>query len=127
MDESIRALIQESGLPRIADELEQLLQPSIRLHAQAVQADDIAIGASKIGGTPDLPASAAWPEQNDIPMSFLAQIHLRDVTSLDARKLLPADGLLSFFCDAEDSVAGLDSSEGEGWRVLFSQGQIPPA
>lgn len=121
MDESIRTLIQESGLPRIADELEQLLQPSIRLHAQAVQEDDIAIGASKIGGTPDLPASVAWPEWNDMPMSFLAQIHLRDVASLDARKLLPDGGLLSFFCNAEDSGTGLDSSDGEGWQVLFSQ------
>src|SRR5689334_23214374 len=121
MDESIHALIRESGLPRIADEIERLLQPSIRMQTQAAQEGGIAIGASKVGGAPDLPVAAAWPEWKGAPMSFLAQIRLRDIASLDARRLLPSDGLLSFFCDAEDSVTGLDSSEGEGWRVLFSQ------
>lgn len=121
MGETIHALIEESGLLRIADELEQLLEPSIRLHAHAAREDDIAIGVSKIGGTPDLPVGAAWPEWNDVPMSFLAQIQLHDIAPLDTQGFLPHDGLLSFFCDAEDSVTGLDSSEGESWRVLFSQ------
>lgn len=121
MDESIYALIHESGLPRIAGELQRLLRPSIRLSTQAAQEDDTTIGASKIGGAPDLPAGAVWPEWKDTPMSFLAQIRLRDIAPLDTQKLLPPDGVLSFFCDAENAVTGLDVSEGKSWRVIFSQ------
>lgn len=121
MDEREHSLIQESGLPRLADELERLLLPSIRVHAQAAHEESIGIGPSKIGGAPDLPESVTWPTWKDSPMSFLAQIRLADIAPLDTQALLPHTGLLSFFYDAEGVVFGLDPAEREGWRVLFSQ------
>lgn len=62
-------------------------------------------GASKVGGSPDLPNDVAWPrvvragsrKRFDFPLAFLAQIALADVTKLDREKLLPRSGLLSFF------------------------------
>lgn len=50
----------EAGFgPRDADILAGLSRPAARLAADA--ASDVALGASKIGGRPDLPAGVEWP------------------------------------------------------------------
>lgn len=54
------------------------------------------IGASKLGGCPDLPAGTPWPSRDERPMAFVAQIDLADIATL-ADGELPPDGLLSFF------------------------------
>src|SRR5688500_4506103 len=46
-------------------------------------------------------------------MSFLVQIDLATVAGLPGADVLPSDGLLSFFCDAQDPDAG-------SWRVLHT-------
>lgn len=76
-----------------------LIAPAIHLFTQRVEENSIAIGASKIGGLPDLPASAKWPMHDGCPMSFIAQIRLEDVSqNIEG---LPKKGLLSFFLDDE--------------------------
>jgi hypothetical protein len=40
-----------------------LAMPSIALQSKAVDDDDIPLGASKIGGAPDLPRGMAWPSR----------------------------------------------------------------
>jgi len=54
------------------------------------------VGASKLGGCPDLPAGTPWPSRNERPMAFVAQIDLADIAPL-ADGELPPGGLLSFF------------------------------
>src|SRR5262245_27455074 len=38
------------------------------------------LGASRFGGVPDLPPGAAWPDREGVPMEFIAQIRLADLS-----------------------------------------------
>jgi uncharacterized protein YwqG len=53
-----------------------MLAPSIRLRTHAVDELTLPLGASKIGGAPELPPDAAWPDANGQPLPFVAQINL---------------------------------------------------
>lgn len=98
MEERALELIHNSGLPRIADQLTGLLMYSIRLKTHSVQESELAIGASKIGGTPDLPPGRAWPEWEDgTPFLFIAQINLSEIAAYDREGALPHTGMLYFF------------------------------
>ncbi len=57
-----------------------------------------AVGASKLGGRPDL-ADGKWPAADGEALPFLLQISLADVTAFDLEGLLPKKGLLSLFCE----------------------------
>ena len=55
------------------------------------------VDKSKIGGKPYLPKDFVWPYYQELPLSFLAQINLEEVKSLDKDNLLPSTGILYFF------------------------------
>lgn len=87
-----------AGLGRFAEALVELARPSVRLVADS--AAPVADKSSRLGGTPDLPPSTAWPRNDDLPLSFIAQVNLAEVAGSLAEGVLPRDGLLSFFYDA---------------------------
>jgi len=62
---------------------------------------DAPIGASRIGGGPDVPAGFEWPNHKGRALDFLLQINLADVQGLQCGLDLPAQGVLSFFYDTE--------------------------
>ena len=64
------------------------------------------INKSKIGGKPYLPKDFIWPYYQRLPLSFLAQINLEEVSSLDKDKLLPDKGMLYFFYELETQEWG---------------------
>ena len=66
--------------------------------------DGLPLGATKMGGRPDLPKGARWPRADGRPMTFLAQIALAEVAAHDTARLLPARGRLAVFCDLEDPL-----------------------
>lgn len=91
--------------------------------------------ASKIGGRPSVPLDFEWPtytgviygdeksEMKTRPLSFLAQINLKEVSNLDENHLLPDDGILSFFYDLETMTWGFDPDDKGSARVFyFSEG-----
>jgi len=107
---------------------ERLLLPSIRMHAGSALADSaIHLGASKLGGLPDLPPGMDWP-QVEVPkttraeqeklrryfqsaalldslgderaLPFLCQVSLAELAPWDLQRALPGKGLLLFFYDA---------------------------
>jgi hypothetical protein len=89
-----------------------------------------AIGASKVGGLPDLPPGFRWPPGGDCHAiynddtggtdrlaGFLAQINFAEVAGTEAaRRDLPEEGLLSFFCfqDIEN-----DNPDAIGAKAVF--------
>ncbi len=109
-----------AGLSRLVKDLNYLARPSIRLHATPVAETTIPIGASKLGGTPDLPTGIAWPQWQKIPQSFITQIRLADVQPYDTDHLLPQQGMLWFFYDALQQTYGADPADRGGWRVLYA-------
>jgi hypothetical protein len=56
----------------------------------------VALGTSRVGGDPDLPAGVAWPSCHGKPQSFLAQVRVRDLPG-GARELRRVGGMLLFF------------------------------
>lgn len=90
---------------------------------------EIPVGASHIGGLPDLPPGVAWPRIEGAALSFLAQIRLADLADLPGAEELPQSGLLSFFYDAdsrtnqgEDGKFQWPAPHRGGARVLHFEG-----
>ena len=69
------------------------------------------------GGAPDVAADFEWPQWNDRPLDFLAQINLEEVAPFDIENVLPASGLLSFFYEIEEPDY-TDVSTPGSWSVL---------
>ena len=68
--------------------------------------DSKIVDKSKIGGKPYLPKDFVWPYYQELPLSFLAQINLEEVKSLDKDNLLPSTGMLYFFYELETEEWG---------------------
>lgn len=83
-----------------ADALINAARPAIRIRQQAGTA---AIGASKFGGAPDLPEDMGYPKHAHLPMTFVAQLNLAELSRADAFDLFPKQGLLSFFLPEDDT------------------------
>lgn len=84
-----------------AGSLLKLVRPAIDIEVTRLAIEP---GASRFGGSPDLPKGTPWPESPNGPYRFVAQI---DCSALpDVGAPLPTAGLLSLF-------VGVDSDDGE--------------
>lgn len=90
--------------------------------------EPLPVGCSRIGGRPDVPSDFVWPtyegssydvELKCRPLSFLAQINLRDVAAWDEEHLLPTEGILSFFYELETMQWGFDPKDEGSARVFW--------
>lgn len=130
--------IHEAGLSRIAADVEALLKSSVRLAAHASDDAQIPVGASKLGGLPDLPADVAWPQCQDLswgegwwtkeqiqggPLFFLLQLNMADVAHLDSEHALPDTGMLYFFAALWKDGFPNDGVEPDSWKVIYYDGE----
>ena len=120
----LQAVFVAAGLSRLIKDIDRLARPSIRITAAEVDESLLYVGASKLGGVPDLPTGAVWPEWKGLPQSFIAQIHLDDVSQYDTEKVLPQSGMLWFFYDAQQETFGEDPADRGGWQVLYTDGDL---
>lgn len=120
--DGLKAVFIAAGLSRLVKDIDFVSRPSIRLYTTPVDVSTIPIGASRIGGVPDLPPGFTWPEWKDLPQSFIAQIRLNDIHQYDTNGVLPQTGMLWFFYDAQQETYGADPSDLGGWRVIFMDG-----
>ncbi len=129
--------IKKHGIPATLAEVEKLFQfcdaqqhfelvkryikPAINLTLQSTDDGEIPCGQSKTGGLPDLPAEMPWPRDEDgMPLHFLAQLNLAEVSPYDATGLLPPKGLLSFFYSVRRQP--WESVSSDGWfTVLYRE------
>lgn len=119
-------LIRAHAPARLQESLIELLRPAIALSATRAEDSQIPIGASKFGGSPDVPLHFLWPTWNEKPLGFLAQINLEEVAPFDLDALLPKRGLLSFFADLDEQSSAFDHVTPDGgWYVsLFEQADL---
>src|SRR5205085_499921 len=96
----LRELLHSSGLARIAGELLHLVQPAVEIALTPTDDAGIRLGASKMGGLPDLPADVDWPSWHE-PMAFIGQFNLGETAEHDQDGFLPRKGLLSFFYETD--------------------------
>ena len=104
----------EASLADHADRLLELVRPHIRITPREARAADAAIGASRLGGEPDLPEGTAWPIVEETAIAFVGQLDLADLSRRDVDGLLPRDGLLAFFC------GWVEARSDYGWAVLHA-------
>ncbi len=122
----VEAAFTAAGLSRLLKDIDRISKASIRLYTTRVDESTMPLGASKLGGLPDLPTKASWPEWKGLPQSFIAQIQLADISSYDTDKLLPHTGMLWFFYDAQQQTFGADPADRGGWRIIFKENyQLP--
>jgi len=73
----LEAAFTEAGLSRLLKDIDQVSKASIRLYTTRVDESTLHLGASKLGGLPDLPAGTSWPAKadghNPAPASGLAE------------------------------------------------------
>ncbi len=122
MDDDIRRVIEASPLVAKADEIMKLVRPALHLRTEQVESlDELPLGATRLGGRPDLPRDVAWPQNGGRAMEFLAQIDLAEAAKAYLPPNLPAAGWLALFCDLEGNDWGLNHDP-TGWKVLFFTG-----
>lgn len=122
------AAIHQHDLSPLLGKLEPLIRPSIRLTYADPQPDVYPVGASRVGGLPDLPPGVEWPHwpgrgRNPAsPLCFLAQINLAEAALFDVEHLLPASGMLYFFAATWVNCISDHYIEEGLWRVLYHDG-----
>jgi len=99
-EEGLRSALHRQGLGRVAEDLLAMAAPMVRIYAKPAEDEAIPIGASKLGGQPDLPEGVEWPAWHE-PMGFLGQFNLAEVAPHDTEAALPTAGLLSFFFETD--------------------------
>ena len=104
----------KGALNPIGLELAKLSKECFRVRSTPRADETISVGASKLGGLPDLPPRLAWPKWKTGHLTFVAQVNLAE---LPANELLPRVGMLSFFYDREQSAWGFDPKHKEGFRL----------
>jgi Domain of unknown function (DUF1963) len=110
-------MLRAQGLARVADALVGHAREAITISTRLVDEDALVVGASKVGGLPDLPPEVAWPEERGYPLSFVAQLQMAEVAPYDREHVLPVHGLLSFFWG---SVLEPDENVMD-WAVLYTE------
>lgn len=111
------ALCEQHALGHHAAALQPWLRP--RIGYSRTGDADAPIGASRIGGGPDLPAGFHWPTHKGRPLDFMLQINLADLQGLQSGLDLPAQGLLSFFYDAQEQPWGYDPADRDGHQIVL--------
>lgn len=76
----------------------------------------------RLGGSPRLPASTAWPDRKGRPLSFIAELDLAALRAVGGPDWLPASGVLHLFFDVEEEPWGFDPADHDGWKVLMTDG-----
>lgn len=109
---------QQSSFPN-KDELIKLIKPGLELGVKPIEIAQQQVGASRIGGIPDLPDHMEWPYFEGQPHAFVAQINLGEIPDFPGRKLLPETGLLYFFFEPTHDFGLLLPPESQQFAVYF--------
>lgn len=114
------AIAKAPGIEGLEDgALLRLVQPAIGV---AVEKGKASVGASKLGGVPDLPKSIEWPkyEDNDDHLPFILQLNCAELSAFDVEGLLPTTGHFYLFSDTS-------SDDEDSARILYAEGAVAPA
>jgi len=119
--ESFETLLCARGItPETARKLASLARPAVRLSSRPLDDNrESPIGASRLGGTPDVSPGFVWPLWKGRPLSFLAQLDLSALASYPFCSVLPQRGVLAFFYDPDQETWGFDPNDRGSWLVHF--------
>ncbi|EGG36254.1 YwqG family protein [Paenibacillus sp. HGF5] len=106
-------IIKEHQFEHAAEYLIEHTRQGVRLSKKKLE-DYAKSNNSRFGGDPDLPEEVEWPLNSEgTPMTFLAQLQLKDVAVQDATSSLPTSGMLYFFVGVDEPAYNIEH------RVLY--------
>jgi uncharacterized protein YwqG len=114
----------ELGLEQYSSTLVPLLKPGIGIVTHPADETTIPVGASKFGGSPDLPRHEKWPELYGHSLDFIAQINLADVRAYDINHQLTSSGTLFFFHNESRLMAIENVWAKSRGTILYYEGDI---
>jgi len=122
-------LIEKSSL-NCKDELVKSIRPSIQIATKRKDISTMPVGASRMGGVPDLPPSIEWPlwvnseTGRSHPLDFIAQFNLEQLAKFSCSEALPKTGMLYFFYDMTNCTWGFDPKDKGSARTIYFPGGI---
>jgi uncharacterized protein YwqG len=118
---SLEGRLSKAGLSKAtAGRLAAVARPAVRFTSRALpEGSDAPLGASKLGGRPDVRSGFAWPRKDGRPLAFVAQVDLADLARYPFCAVLPTRGVLGFFYDVEGGAWGFDPKDRGSWLVHF--------
>lgn len=132
----LRAQIHKFKLNRLEEQIVALAKPSVSIQRTPANDDTLPIGASKLGGSPDLPPGFQWKYVGDKPLIFIAQFALSEIAPYDVERILPPRGRLYFFYQADQSWYEDDHVHWQvivdqyddhvGWQVIYLEDEVTP-
>ncbi|MFC5406501.1 DUF1963 domain-containing protein [Cohnella soli] len=124
----ILSMFHKAGLEDYSEKFQRMIKPSIRLITERESEEKLAIGQTKLGGQPDLPANMEWPYWKEYPMSFIAQINLHEMPNIQADDdKLPTKGIIYFFYTTYPEAMYMDGDFDDNpktSKVLFYGGEM---
>jgi uncharacterized protein YwqG len=129
----LEAALRDAGLGFWAQTLAERAQRCILLIAGPIEEGGAApLGASRLGGEPDMPPDFDWPIRPAIddsifpahgggpwPLSFVAQIDFAELQAVQILDEFPPEGRLLLFCDPVDIPWGAKEDQAR-MRVIFT-------
>jgi hypothetical protein len=99
----VRDAVSAAGFGTIAERVAGASRPVLMLDRELLRREPRALGTSRLGGRPDLPAGTPWPLCHGERQAFLAQVRTRDLPSA-AGELRRLGGTLLFFMSVESET-----------------------
>ncbi|CAG9620362.1 YwqG family protein [Sutcliffiella rhizosphaerae] len=119
----IDQLLKTYDLERHKSSIIASFQSSIKMKKIQQNDNDIPLGSSKIGGSPDLPEEWEFPRNKESNLTFMLQVNLKDAKQFDKNNVLPDIGILYLFYDVEEQPWGFEDEEG-CFTVLYYNGDF---
>lgn len=133
--EELEAALRQAGLGDGARRVAAAARYAIILEPGPVEeGGDAPIGASRLGGMPDLPPGMSWPRRPAVtdgpgvfsdhaarpwPLSFVAQVDFAEIQSAGRLEGFPLSGRLLLFCDPVDCPWGETIDDQTRSSVMF--------
>ena len=121
--QKIEQLLNEHDLSHHKSAIIANFKNSIKLNKIKIEENDIQLGSSKIGGSPDLPAGWEFPRYEDDYLTFMLQVNLSEAKLYDKDNLLPESGILYLFYEVMEQPWGFEEDEG-CFKVLYFDGDM---
>jgi hypothetical protein len=130
----LETALAQAGLGAWSPQLAAAARPAIILEPGPVEdGADAPIGASRLGGMPDLPPEVPWPwrpafsdrkffkdhAERPWPLSFVAQIDFAEILSAGGLEGFPSSGRVLFFCDPIEVPWGQSMEDQTCGSVMF--------
>jgi hypothetical protein len=97
-DAEVAAAARAAGFAHVADRAGAVSRPTVLLTRRLLRRSPAALGTTRLGGNPDLPAGVAWPRCGPRTQTFLGQIRLAELPP-EAIELGSRGGLLLVFTE----------------------------